>query len=355
VIASTQPLLSIQGLRTWFETPHGMVRAVESVSLDVGVGQAIGIVGESGSGKTQTFFSVFGLSRGEPGLVAGSARFAGVDLLEGLSTHVRVSGDDRAPTVVRSHPHRWEKLHQRRLERVLGREVALIFQEPRRSLVPYWTVGRHLEQVLRRRNEEPSSAGDLLDRLGFRNPARVLQAFPEELSGGEAQRVILALAMAARPRLLIADEPTTAVDPISQVRILEEIQRMYQETRPALVLISHDLAVVRRMVIQVVVMYRGRVVEQAPVGLLHDAPPESLHPYTAALRESQHRRLEGLPIVPPPPEDGPVAEPSGCPFTRQCRLRPRLGVDVQQRCRTKMPPLVQIGSSHHVACWGVQP
>jgi peptide/nickel transport system ATP-binding protein len=347
------PLLRIQGLRTWFRTEQGMVRAVEDVAFEVRAGEAVGVVGESGSGKTQTFFSVFGLSHGRPGVVAGRARFDGTELLSGLNDHVRIDTDATGRPIVRKREHAWARRHRRLLAGILGHDIALIFQEPRRSLIPYWTVGRHLQEVLRRQGEPDSHAGALLSRLGFRHPQRVLQAFPEELSGGEAQRIMLALAVAAKPRILIADEPTTAVDPLSQARILAEIQRIYEESELALVLISHDLAVVSTMVDRVTVMYRGRVVEHCAATVLADGEAAALHPYTAELQGSQQRRSQGLPILPPVDGHGPVATAVGCPYTRQCPLRARLPAELQRRCQMEMPPLAEVGPEHAVACWGM--
>lgn len=201
------PLLEIRGLKTWFETPAGMARAADGVSITVDAGEAVGIVGESGSGKTQTLHSVFGLSMGWPGVVAGSARLANTEILAGLNEHVSLGPTTNGDTpVVRKNTQRWDAIQHARLQPILGRDVAMMFQDARRSLVPYWTIRRHLLHVLRRRDaalDHETEARAQLERFGFRDTAHILDAFPEQLSGGEAQRAMLALAMAMKPRLLI--------------------------------------------------------------------------------------------------------------------------------------------------------
>lgn len=351
---SSRPLLAVRDLRTWFETPRGMVRAVERISFEVAPGQAVGVVGESGSGKTQTFFSLFGLSTGRPGVVGGSAEIGGVKLLEGLGEYVEIeeSGVDQA-AVVRKNTARWGRLHRRRLQGILGRDVTVIFQEPRQSLIPYWTVGQHLRKALKRRGSS-SSEHDLLARLGFSDPGRTLDALPEELSGGEAQRVMLALATAGDPSLLIADEPTTAVDAVSQVMIIEEIQRLHGAGGLAIVVISHDLTVLELLVDEVLVLFKGRLIERVPMRALAGSSSRRFHPYTEELRESQRRRAAALPIPLAVQENG-GAPASGCPYASRCSLRPRLSPRQQVRCGAEMPPLLEVRTDHHVACWGLQP
>ena len=354
--SASTPLLAIRGLESWFETPTGMVRAVANMSLDVHPREALGIVGESGSGKTQTFFSVFGLSQGWPGVVAGAARFGDVELLDGLSAHVRLpSATGGEPPVVKNS-QRWNAIHHARLEPILGSDVTMMFQDARRSLVPYWTIRQHLVHVLRRQDaaaDHANQAAELLARFGFRDPRHVLEAFPEQLSGGEAQRAMLALAMAMKPRLLIADEPTTALDAINQMRVLGELQRIHAESDVALVLISHDLAVVGRVVDHVLVVFGGTVVERAPASLLTNGSGKSLHPYSMELRESQRRRAAGLPIVGTTRESGAARRATGCPYAGRCGLRPRLTAQLQARCDAEFPDEVKLADDHFVACWGL--
>ena len=354
--SASAPLLSIRHLHSWFETPAGMVRAVANMSLDVQPREALGIVGESGSGKTQTFFSVFGLSQGWPGVVGGTARFDEVDLLDGLSTHVTLPAADDDATPVVKNSQRWNAIHHARLAPILGSDVAMIFQDARRSLVPYWTIRQHLVHVLRRQDanaDHPRQAEDVLSRFGFRDPNHVLDAFPEQLSGGEAQRAMLALAMAMKPRLLVADEPTTALDAINQMRVLGELQRIHAETDVALVLISHDLAVVARVVDHVLVVFGGAVVERVPASMLTSGSEDRLHPYSKELRESQRRRAAGLPILGTTREGAAARRASGCPYAGRCDLRPRLSAQLQTRCDTEFPDELKLADDHYVACWGM--
>jgi len=353
-----EPVLDVRGLHSWFEAPGGLVRAVNGVTLRVNDGERLGVVGESGSGKTQTFFAVLGLAHGFPGVVEGSARVAGVDVLAGLSSHVKVSGtSDLASPRVEKDVERWDRLQRQRLQGVLGHEVAILFQDPKRSLIPYWTIGRHLEEALARRGSEGGGRGaaaSLLARLGFDTPGRILQSYPEQLSGGQAQRAFLALSMAMAPRLLVADEPTTGLDIINQQRVLLQLRRVQEEARLALVLISHDLSVVMRVVDRVLVMFGGRVLERAPTTVLGSGVAGPRHPYTRALHESQRRRKMGLQLAPAASHATTAGRVShGCPYALRCSLRPMLGPADQSRCTSEFPPEVEVDAEHSVACWGV--
>jgi ABC-type dipeptide/oligopeptide/nickel transport system ATPase component len=354
---TTSPaLLKVRDLHAWFETPQGVLRAVDGVSLSVAAGERVGVVGESGSGKTQTFFGLLGLARGAPGVVRGEASFGGTDLLPGLAsawpadamsydTVVR-SGLSRA---TRAAVARWRATQAEVLESLLGRQLAILFQDPKRSLIPYFTVRQHLAAA----HVEPSAMEDTLRALGFLEPTRILSAYPERLSGGEAQRAMLALTMAMRPKLLIADEPTTGLDLINQARVLEALARLQQQLGMALILISHDLAVVSSLVDRLVVMYGGQVMAEAPASVLRDARSGALHPYFDELRESQVRRAAGQPIegavLPPPP---PRAV-RGCPFQTRCPLRPVLAAARQRQCAEERPVLQTLDGARATACWGM--
>jgi ABC-type dipeptide/oligopeptide/nickel transport system ATPase component len=258
---------------------------------------------------------------------------------------------------------RWRVRQAKVLESLLGRQVAILFQDPKRSLVPYWTIRQHLEAVQQRatasgRAAQPTGASSLhetLQALGFLDPARILAAYPERLSGGEAQRAMLALTMAMRPQLLIADEPTTGLDLINQARVLEALARLQQQVGMALILISHDLAVVASLVDRLVVMYGGQVMAEAPVSVLADDRPGTLHPYFEELRASQQRRAAGQRIeaaVSSPP--APRAA-RGCPFQARCPLRPVLAAALQRRCAEERPVLQPLGDGRSTACWGMHP
>ena len=293
---SESPLLEIRNLSVVFPTAGGTLRAVDDVSLSVGEGEFLGIVGESGSGKSVTMLALMGLV-GFPGRVqADRLAFAGRDML-------RLSGRERRA--------------------VAGRDVAMIFQEPTTSLNPCFTVGFQLSETLRKhegmdRKAARRRAVELLEQVGIPAPESRLQAFPHQLSGGMNQRVMIAMAIACNPRLLIADEPTTALDVTIQAQILDLLADLRRERGMALVLITHNMGVVAETAERVVVMYAGQVVEERAAGALFATPQ---HPYSAALmaalpeRSRAGKRLQTIPGVVPGLHD----RPAGCLFGPRCR------------------------------------
>jgi oligopeptide transport system ATP-binding protein len=306
-------LLEVRELRTEFGLDHGVVRAVDGVSFDVKRGEMLGIVGESGSGKSVTSLSILGLLPPRGRVAAGSVSLDGTDLL-GLPEAER--------------------------RKVRGRRIAMIFQDPMTSLNPYLRIGEQLAEgpVLHLGLSERDAlkrAGELLERVRIPNAVARLQSFPHELSGGMRQRVMIAMALLCDPELLIADEPTTALDVTVQAQILDLLQELRKERALAILLISHDLGVVANRCDRVLVMYAGRVVESAPAGELFRRP---LHPYTLALLRSLPRidrkaaaRLESIPGMPPRLDRGPFTE---CSFAPRCRF-------VHDACRVEDPPLVE--------------
>lgn len=354
VDSSGAPVLSVEDLRTWFDTPRGMVKAVDGACLEVRGGSAMGVVGESGSGKTQLFLSVFGLSWGSPGLIAGKATALGVDLLDGLEGFVRIDVRNGA-TELRKVEGAWRRRHERALRRV-RRRVGFVFQESKAALVPYWTVARHFRAL-------PAEAGDpgetgwrergeaALARLGFVRPRDLLDAFPEQLSGGEAQRVMLALTVARGPTLLIADEPTSSVDAVSQGRILDQIGSIADAPGRSLVIISHDPAVVRLLSRRLVVLFRGAVVERLTAELMEELPADELHPYTCELRESQRSRALDRAIEPGIRVGLTDDVHVGCRYRSRCSLYPRIATELKRQCENRVPPLVDITPDHAIACW----
>lgn len=351
---SEAPVLSVRDLRTWFDTPRGIVKAVDGACVDVRAGGAMGVVGESGSGKTQLFLSVFGLSWGSPGLIAGKATALGVDLLDGLDEFVHL--DVRNGTSeLRKAEGAWGRRHERALREVRGR-VGFIFQESKASLVPYWTVARHFRALSVDAPDEGETSWrerseGVLARLGFVRPRGVLGAFPEQLSGGEAQRVMLALTVARDPTLLIADEPTSSVDAVSQGRILDQIGSIADAPGRSLVIISHDPAVVRLLSRRLVVLFRGAVVERLTTELMDELPADELHPYTCELRESQRARARDRAIEPGIPDGLADEVDVGCPYRGRCSLYPRLATELQSQCENRAPRLVEITPDHAIACW----
>ena len=317
-------LLEIEGLEVAFRSSEGESRVVEGVDLRVAPGRVLGLVGESGCGKSVTARAVMRLLPEPPARVSARVlRFAGRDLLG---------------------------MGERALRGTRGRDMAMIFQEPMTSLNPTWTVGFQIEESLRLHTDLGSAARrarvrELLGRVGVGAAERRAAQYPFELSGGLRQRAMIAMALACGPKLLIADEPTTALDVTVQAQILDLLAGLRDELGMAILLITHDLGVVAELCDEVAVMYAGRIVEQAPVEELFARPR---HPYTAGLLAATPRldggrrgRLPTIPGTVPPPE----RRPSGCVF------RPRCGRGLE-RCAVEAPPLAGDGiAGHAYACW----
>jgi len=320
----SDPVLSIRDLAVQFHTDDGVVHAVDHVSYDVHPGEILGVVGESGSGKSVTVLSVLGLIPQPPGeVVSGEALFKGVDLL---------------------------KLKRDELRRIRGGDMAMVFQDPMTSMNPVFKVGDQIAEALQAHD---SGLGDdkakkrsieLMELVGIPHPDRRYEQYPHEFSGGMRQRAMIAMAIANSPSLLIADEPTTALDVTIQAQILEVLRTAQRETNAATILITHDLGMIAEMADRVVVMYAGRVIEQADVETLFRAPR---HPYTMGLLESLPR-LEAeeewlRPIRGAPPSL--ITVPPGCAFHPRCFL-----MQERDRCRTEVPPLRSVGPDHLSAC-----
>ncbi len=314
--------LEVNNLKVQFATDDGLVRAVDGVSFSVEPGETLGIVGESGSGKSVTNLAVMGLVPQPPGrVVDGTATFDGKDLL---------------------------KMDRRALSAVRGRRIAMIFQDPMTSLNPLLSIALQMTEVTRlhlghTRKEAMEHAVAMLDRVGIPSPERRIHDYPHELSGGMRQRVMIAMALSCQPEVLIADEPTTALDVTIQAQILDLIRQLQREQGTAVVLITHDLGVIANMCRRVAVMYAGRFVEEAPVDELFAHPR---HPYTVGLLRSIPRLDEPrgatlLPIEGQPPDL--IHLPPGCPFRPRCPL----AVD---RCSREIPSLEGDGD-HRAACF----
>ncbi len=315
------PLLSVRDLHTRFHTKRGVATAVDHVSFDLAAGEFLGIVGESGSGKSVTALSLLRLIASPPGeIVGGEVSFAGQNLLalsEGALRHIR------------------------------GNDIAMIFQEPMTSLNPIYTVGDQIMESLIQhlrlsRRAARDRAIELLDQVGITSPAQRVQEYPHQLSGGMRQRVMIAMAISCNPQILIADEPTTALDVTIQAQILDQLRALQQELGLAVILITHDLGVIAEFVSRVLVMYAGRVVEESPVAPLFAQP---LHPYAQGLLQSipqidrDMERLESIDGVVPSPFD----MPPGCAFAPRCR-------QVMDACRVAPPDLRAAGPDRRAAC-----
>jgi oligopeptide/dipeptide ABC transporter ATP-binding protein len=315
------PLLSVRGLRTTFRTEDGEFAAVDDVSFDLAAGEVLGIVGESGSGKSVTALSVMGLVPQPPGRIAeGEIWFEGRNLL---------------------------KLPEREMRRLRGGDMAMIFQEPMTSLNPVFTVGNQLSEGLREHEGLGERAArdravELLDKVGIASPRERLGQYPHQMSGGMRQRVMIAMALACSPKLLLADEPTTALDVTIQAQILDLLRGLQEELQMAVVLITHNMGVVAEFAHRVLVMYCGRIVENAPVAELFGNPS---HPYTVGLLESipqldhEGTRLQTIPGLVP----SPFALPRGCRFSTRCAF-------MREPCTAAQPPLIPVREDHGAAC-----
>ncbi|MGH9182782.1 MAG: ABC transporter ATP-binding protein [Acidimicrobiales bacterium] len=315
-------VLSVRHLSVSFGTARGRARAVDDVSYDLHRGETLAIVGESGSGKSVSVLSLVRLIPEPPGRVEGEVRFGGRDL-------------------VAAAPHE--------LRRVRGNDIAMVFQDPMTSLNPVLTVGRQLTEGMEVHlglsgGEARERAVELLERVGIPGAARRLDDHPHQLSGGMRQRVMIAMALACQPDILVADEPTTALDVTVQAQIVDLIGGLQAELGMAVLWITHDLGVVAGVADRVLVLYGGQVVEEGPVDDLYATPA---HPYTRGLLGSLPvlgARRGPLVTIPGLPPD-PVELPPGCPFYDRCSERR------DQRCATERPPLVEVAAGHRVACW----
>jgi peptide/nickel transport system ATP-binding protein len=320
-----RPLLEVKGLHTSFRTRDGLVRAVDGIDFHVDRGEIMGLVGESGCGKSVTSLSIMRLVAKPGRIEAGEILFDGQDLL---------------------------KLRPDEMRKIRGERISMIFQQPTSSLNPVWEVGRQIAEVLElhrgmKHGPARQRATELLRMVGISDPERRLKNFPHEMSGGMAQRVMIAMALACEPELLIADEPTTALDVTIQAQILDLIRHLRAETGTAVILITHDLGVVAEMCDRVAVMYAGEIVEHADVLTLFAQPR---HPYTRGLIGSipiLGRLRDELEVIP-----GNVPNlidlPAGCRFAPRCASRVAEGNDSALESH---PALLPIAAGHEVRCW----
>jgi len=314
-------LLEVRGLTTAFQTGRGEITAVEDIDFHLDQGEVLGIVGESGSGKSVTALTIMGLLPRPPArIVAGSIRFDGQELTT---------------------------LSDRAMQRIRGPGIAMVFQEPMTSLNPVFTIGDQIMETIKAHEQLSgravfNRAVEMLEKVGIPSAARRMTDYPHQLSGGQRQRVMLAIALVCRPRILIADEPTTALDVTVQAQILDLLLDLRDEFGMAIMLITHNMGVIAETADRVMVMYAGRVVEEAPVAGLFDDPR---HPYTRGLLEcvpsliAERTRLIAIPGTLPEP----ARRPPGCRFAPRCRY-------AIPACAGALPPLTDQGQGHTAAC-----
>ncbi|UWU50786.1 oligopeptide transport system ATP-binding protein [Limnospira platensis C1] len=319
----TSPLLQVNNLETRFITNDGVVKAVNGISYHINPGETLGIVGESGSGKSAGVLSILRLiSANSGGITGGEIWFENQDLL---------------------------KLNKSALRKIRGNHISMIFQDPMTCLNPVLTIGKQITEAIQLHGgatklEAEKQAIALLEKVGISPAKRRLGSYPHQLSGGMRQRVMMAIALACHPKLLIADEPTTALDVTVQAQVIEMIQQLQNEMGMAVIWITHDLALLARFADRILVMYAGQIVEEAPVNQLYKHPR---HPYTMGLLKSLPRpdcdMGETLAAIPGTPPDL-INYPQGCPFAPRCQY----AID---RCFQEDPVLELVATHHQVACW----
>ena len=319
----TSEILNVQGLETQFSTPEGVVHAVNGVDFTLNEGETLGVVGESGCGKSVSMLSILRLIQQPPGkIVAGTAMFRGKDLLKMTSDEIR---------------------------HVRGGQISMVFQDPMTSLNPVMTIGKQMAEPLMlhmglSREQARERSVELLEQVGIPRAKDRLKDYPHQYSGGMRQRVMIAMALSCNPQIVIADEPTTALDVTIQAQIVDLMIRLREEVGMSIVWITHDLGVVASIAHRVNVMYGGFIIEESPIRDLYANP---CHPYTIGLlgslpqiHQKGRQRLYSIEGMPPML----YQKPQRCPFSPRCRW-------VVDRCREENPPLVEVDEKHRVACW----
>ena len=324
MIDQTDKLLTITDLRTYFHTVDGLSKAVDGLNLEIAHGETLGLVGESGSGKSVTALSILRLLPSPPAEIQGSIQFEGSEILDLDNTQLRM---------------------------IRGNAITMIFQEPMTSFNPTLTIGRQITDVIRlhqglSRQDAWELAIRFLNRVQMPEAERRMKSYPYQLSGGMRQRAMIAMALSCNPKLLLADEPTTALDVTIQAQIMDLITRLKQELKTSILLITHDLGLVAEMATRVAVMYAGKIAEEAPVKELFEDPR---HPYTQGLlrsipvigrRSDTHRKLNEIPGTVP----SASRLPAGCYFHPRCAHK-------LPQCSEQSPPMLQIGPGRRVSCW----
>ena len=318
----SEPLLSVKNLKTYFYTEDGVMPSVDGIDFDLAPGETLAIVGESGCGKSVTSLSIMRLIQSPPGkIVDGEILYNGQDLLKKSAKEMRA---------------------------IRGNEISMIFQEPMTSLNPVFTVGSQIMDAYRihqglNKKEARRRTIEMIRMVGIPSPEKVVDEYPHELSGGMRQRVMIAMALACRPKILIADEPTTALDVTIQAQILDLLRHLKDRINSSIMLITHDLGVIAEMADYVVVMYAGRIVEK---GTVHDIFKNPSHPYTIGLMNSKPvvgKKIDELYCI-PGKVPNPIAMPNYCYFRDRCEMR-------TEHCDGAYPPVIQLSETHQCSCY----
>lgn len=319
-MSKTDKLLEIKNLNISFSNPDGIVQVVDNMNFYIGAGETLGVVGESGCGKSITALSIMRLIASPPAVVDGEILFNDKNLLKVSNSEMR---------------------------KIRGNKISMIFQEPMTSLNPVITIGEQIIEVFRlhqnlSHKESVKKSLEILSMVGIALPERRMKEYPHQLSGGMRQRIMIAMALACNPKLLIADEPTTALDVTIQAQILNLMKKLKQETNTSILLITHDLGVVAEMCSRAIIVYCGRIMEEAPVESLFSNP---LHPYTEGLLKSLPKMgvKEKLFVI-PGTVPSPSQWPTGCVFNPRCAY-------ASEKCRNQEPPMIKANDGHFVRCW----
>ncbi|MGE5682725.1 MAG: ABC transporter ATP-binding protein, partial [Bacillota bacterium] len=345
-------LLRINSLRTYFQTSHGILKAVDGVDLSLQSGEMTCLIGESGSGKTVTAMSILGVIDSMPGIIGGEIIYKRKNLLEGLDLFVKDGGSKRDPTILKNYSS-WNKVYRKNMEGIRGKMIGLVFQDPMDSLHPLFTIGRQMVETLLRnqickdKREAYNKSLEWLNRVRLNEPEKIMGSYSFQLSGGMAQRVMLALALCANPELLIADEPTTALDATIQLEILNLLKELQSRYGLTILFITHDIAIAANYADKIAIMYSGKVVEYGSMpGVLFS---DVVHPYTRVLlnsllssniKKEKHSGGFGLPQS----DQG-----RGCIYHSKCSFI-KNGTHLEHWCKRMEPPDFGLNNDHNIKC-----
>ena len=346
-------ILEVNELKTYYISGNNLVKAVDGVSFDLGINEKVGFVGESGSGKTQTMLSIMGINAGVPGIIDGTVKIEGRNYLKELNKYCIVDRNNGSISI-RKDIYKWNHIHEKAMRKVRGSTISMIFQEPKSSLSPFFTVERQLYDIYRKRYESHDRVrflemiNPIFNRLQFKKVNDILKKYPHQLSGGESQRIMLAMALLSKSKILIADEPTTALDAIVRYKIIELFKEIIINESMSVIYVTHNLNILQELVDKVIVMYGGKVVEIGAADNLMMKNNDSLHPYTQFLKSFLSVKKGTLQINKSP---NYINRSAGCSYYERCHIKDGLSATLRRKCRLYEPPLVRIDSDHYMKCW----